>query len=79
MTIRFSASTRAGFLAACLLIGVASTALGEEPMAPDQVQPILLGSELPEATISDLDGNELQLADAIGDDPTLLIFFRGGW
>lgn len=44
-----------------------------------EIKPILIGSEVPEATIENADGHEISLADAIASKPTILVFYRGGW
>jgi hypothetical protein len=68
-------------LTACVLAGILSAAFmaNAEPTAPDQVQPLLIGSPLPDVAITNLDGESVSLADVILGSPTLLIFYRGGW
>ena len=44
-----------------------------------KVQPILLGSRLPEANMSSLSGEPTTLAAATGGAPAVLVFYRGGW
>lgn len=62
---------------AAMLCG--AVAANAQPAAPDQVQPLLIGSALPDAQITNLDGESVPLADVVLGGPTLLIFYRGGW
>ena len=61
------------------LLGAASAAAAEVPLAADQVSPLLIGAAVPEVTVRDAAGAELSLAEAAGMKPSILIFYRGGW
>ncbi len=56
-------------------------ALGAAEIAPDaaSVTPLLIGSDVPSATVRQLDGSPVDLAEVVGEAPTVVIFFRGGW
>jgi hypothetical protein len=67
---------------------VAGPATGPGPTAdtPEQVaasawdiRPLLIGSEVPEVTVQDVESNHVSLRDAMGGKPTVLVFYRGGW
>jgi peroxiredoxin len=45
----------------------------------EEVKPLKPGSALPRAKVRDLDGEEHELKDILGEDSSILIFFRGGW
>ena len=47
--------------------------------SPNEVCPILVGSQLPTMTLQGLDGKNFDLNKAIAEKPTILIYFRGGW
>ncbi|MEP7043275.1 MAG: peroxiredoxin-like family protein [Dokdonella sp.] len=47
--------------------------------SPDAVQPILLGSHLPDAAVRTIDGQPTSLSKAVGGKPAVLVFYRGGW
>lgn len=47
--------------------------------APEEICPILVGSQLPSISLQDLSGKRFDLNSAIADKPTVLIYFRGGW
>jgi peroxiredoxin len=46
---------------------------------PNQVRPLLLGSSLPQSNLRTLEGDAITLKDAVGGQPALLVFYRGGW
>lgn len=43
------------------------------------VRPLLVGSKVPEVTVTTYDGVEIDLARETKDTPTVLVFYRGGW
>lgn len=47
--------------------------------SPNAICPILVGSQIPEITLQDLDGKSFELNKALARKPTILIYFRGGW
>jgi peroxiredoxin len=58
----------------------ASTVLAQSiAETPNQVRPLLLGSSLPQANLRTLEGDAITLKDAVGGQPALLVFYRGGW
>lgn len=77
-------------LTSLLLIASATAfAQSEEPgvtmstdrIAPsaDQIQPLLLGAAVPSVMVADMNGNPVNLKEVITGQPTILIFYRGGW
>ncbi|MHB1328416.1 MAG: peroxiredoxin-like family protein [Gemmatimonadales bacterium] len=48
-------------------------------LRPEDVKPISNGSAAPTATLRAPDGATVDLAQAYGRAPTVLIFYRGGW
>lgn len=61
------------------LVAATGVAVAEVPVAPDAVSPLLIGASVPDVTVRDAAGSELSLAEAAGKQPTILIFYRGGW
>jgi peroxiredoxin len=53
--------------------------LAQMPAKPEEVSPLLIGENIPVIQISDAMGNNFDLNSAIARQPTLLIFYRGGW
>ncbi|MBZ0269984.1 AhpC/TSA family protein [bacterium] len=45
----------------------------------EEIRPILIGSELPNAEVRTIDGKAIGLKDAMYGRPTVLIVYRGGW
>ena len=75
---------RVRVLVGCLLVGFGvaplSVALAAPPAAAaDQVQPLLIGARPAALTLSRADGSPFDLAAAIASQPTIVIFYRGGW
>jgi peroxiredoxin len=64
-----------------LLLGAVLHSAAFAAIAPsaDQVRPLLIGQAAPEATLKNIDGKSLTLAQALGGKPAVLVFYRGGW
>ncbi|HEY8897533.1 MAG TPA: peroxiredoxin-like family protein [Niastella sp.] len=65
------------FLFAFILNSICSYA--QTPAKPEDVSPLLIGENIPAIHIPDATGNDFDLNSAIARQPTLLIFYRGGW
>lgn len=48
------------------------------PDNPKNVSPLLIGSEVPDMTLSDPEGERVSLSEIAGQH-TLIVFYRGGW
>lgn len=72
--------TRA-FLAGAVLLGAtaATATAGDVPANAEDVRPLLVGSAVPEVELPAADGGAVDLAAAARAQPTILIFYRGGW
>lgn len=44
-----------------------------------EVKPVLIGTTIPNAGVTTIDGKEVKLRDLVSNSPTVLIFYRGGW
>lgn len=44
-----------------------------------EVTPILTGTAIPDVNLQSVDGDSLQLMELVKEQPTVLIFYRGGW
>jgi peroxiredoxin len=49
------------------------------PATPQEVCPLMAGAPIPSVTIRTIDGSEVNLAEAVREKPSILIFYRGGW
>lgn len=65
---------------AILLLLSAVTVTGADlAFAPDQVHPLLLGSQMPDVPLRTLDDKPTTLAAQVDGKPAILVFYRGGW
>lgn len=67
------------FAAAGLLLATAGVQAGEVAASATEVRPLLIGAEVPNATIRTSDGGAVALDDLLAKQPTILILYRGGW
>jgi len=47
--------------------------------SPEQVRPLLIGEEIPDVTLVTPDYEKVVLRNALAEQPTILIYYRGGW
>ena len=45
----------------------------------ENVQPLLIGAEIPRVGLTRSDGSPCELAELIKTKPSIIIFYRGGW
>ena len=51
----------------------------EVPTSAKGIRPLLLDSTIPDITLKDSDGADFNLNQAIQKQPTIVLFFLGGW
>ncbi len=51
----------------------------EPASTPQEVRPPLVGTELPNLTVTTVEGEALNLKDELEEQPAVLVFYRGGW
>lgn len=68
-------------LASSLWMSLAVLAHANDHIAekPERVSPILIGQKIPSAALKKLDGNSIDLQQAINNKASLIIVYRGGW
>lgn len=49
------------------------------PQNAEDIAPLLIGEDLPKATLKTADGKDVQLSTILKQKPTVLVFYRGGW
>lgn len=54
----------------------ASTAV---PSSPQDVCPVLTGTTIPTVTLRTADDQSFDLNNAVRQQPSVLVFYRGGW
>jgi hypothetical protein len=47
--------------------------------SPETIRPLLIGASIPSITLARVEGNPVALADVIARQPSIIIFYRGGW
>ena len=68
------------FVLLSLLYMTSGTLLAQTvPTDAADVQPILIGAQIPDVTIKTAEGSDVQLREVVAQKPTVLIFYRGGW
>ena len=77
-------SARLGLTAVFLLGGIGSafaadSTAGQVASSASEARPLEVGSKIPAASLLTADGRPFSLRDAVAKQPTVLIFYRGGW
>lgn len=49
------------------------------PDRAEDISPLLIGEEIPDMGLTDINGNAFDLKKTIAQKPTVLVFYRGGW
>jgi len=62
-----------------LFMFVSSLVFSQVPENPEDVSPLLVGEKIPEAMITNLNGDDVSLQQILKEKPTVLVFYRGGW
>jgi len=72
-------------LVAVLLLGASaavSPADASEPYiadSPGEIRPLLIGADIPDVTLVTPDYHPVVLRETLAQQPTILIYYRGGW
>ena len=64
------------------ILAVASRADTHEPFvadSPEHIRPLMVGADIPDVTLVTPDHQLVVLRDALAKQPTILIYYRGGW
>ncbi|MGD9899328.1 MAG: hypothetical protein AB7T22_09400 [Calditrichaceae bacterium] len=64
-----------------LLSPISTLSQGSQKVAssPKEICPLLVGSQIPNLILKDLDGASYDLTKSVSKTPTILIIYRGGW
>ncbi|MDH3215139.1 MAG: hypothetical protein OEN01_02465 [Candidatus Krumholzibacteria bacterium] len=65
-----------------LVLAAASRADTRGPFiadAPEQIRPLMIGVRVPDVTLVTPDHQPVVLRDVLAIQPTILIYYRGGW
>ena len=52
---------------------------GQLASKPEEISPLLIGEQIPELGLTNANGQKVNLKNLASTQPTILIFFRGGW
>ena len=69
-------------LGSVLVVAAASTSVGLAASAPTsaaEIRPLLVGAEVPAVTLKTPGGKDTELRKLVAQQPSILIFYRGGW
>ncbi len=47
--------------------------------SPDQIRPLMIGAHIPDVTLVTPDHERVVLREVLAKQPTILIYYRGGW
>lgn len=78
MTLRKFSICFLSVLTFVLLISTSSIAQ-DYAMSAEEVNPVLISSTIPDVSVKNTDGKNLNLRDIVKDQPTIFVFYRGGW
>jgi len=66
------------FYVILILILSSSNCLAQASSA-DQITPLVKGSQVPLVELTTLEGSKIKLSEILGNEPAVVIFYRGGW
>lgn len=67
------------YLTLILILSTVGCVLSQVPMSAEEVTPIEVGETIPDVSVKDAFGHDIDLLETVSEKPTLLIFYRGGW
>jgi peroxiredoxin len=70
---------KTSLLFAAILLPLAALAQSPVPDAAEKVTPLAVGSKAPKVNVKTIEGKSLSLPKLLAAQPTVLIFYRGGW
>ncbi len=53
--------------------------IAQIPELAQDISPLLYGEEIPDLSLTSVDGDKQSLSDIVSAKPTILLFYRGGW
>jgi len=67
------------FLASTVFPQVGTAVDSNIPQSAEATQPLKVGQKIPDIKLVNADGLEVSLAQLVKQQPTIIIFYRGGW
>ncbi|MFY0653704.1 MAG: AhpC/TSA family protein [Cyclobacteriaceae bacterium] len=62
-----------------LFLFLIHSAYGQIATSSDKTCPVKLGETIPNASVLDVNSKTMDISEAIGSKPSIIIFYRGGW
>ncbi len=62
-----------------IMMGLTLKTMAQIPTNPEDISPLLIGESIPNAILQDANGETVRLEDVLSTQPTVLVFYRGGW
>lgn len=66
-------------LFASLIVASLGASWASVPTDANDVRPLMVGQQIPSADVMTPDGAGADIAKVVGDKPSIVIFYRGGW
>ena len=67
-------------LVSALVFLFSSTTFAQDyAMSAEKVNPVLISSTIPDVSVKNIDGVNVKLRDLVKTQPTIFVFYRGGW
>ncbi len=77
--MKFKLSSQLLLLTALSLFLSSSSIAQTIPDSPSKVNPILINSSIPDVSLKNIDGEDVVLKELVAQQPTMIVFYRGGW
>lgn len=62
-----------------LLLFISVSTVAQIAETAEEVSPLLIGENVPNSEITSAEGKKVFLPEIVGKQPTILLFYRGGW
>lgn len=62
-----------------VIMGIILETSAQAPINAEDISPLLIGESIPNFTLKDENGNDIKLQELLNKQPTVLVFYRGGW
>lgn len=62
-----------------LIFTISTSAFAQIAETAEEICPLLIGEKIPETVITSLENKEVSLVELVKKQPTILLFYRGGW
>lgn len=67
------------FITALLICGFTLHINAQLPEIAEDISPLLIGETIPDVVLQSTSGNKQTLTDIVAGQPSIILFYRGGW